>query len=210
MAIVVTDMRYVNQHVIASLRFRADQSRRPGSGCRTTPGGVTAFKFRDHDGHPLELLCIPGNGASQGLWRAAKGARNLFLGHPSHRHRGRATRLAAPDMLGSWDRVQRGSADLEPRTRANPISTTSTASTLASACSGGTPRHDWNCFTTTWVPSADPAQHRQQRHRGHPLCRAGRLARRDRRGARPPRHAAGRGCRHGAARRHPRRPGLRT
>jgi catechol 2,3-dioxygenase-like lactoylglutathione lyase family enzyme len=36
-------------------------------------GGVTAFKFRDHDGHPLELLALPaGHGPAR--WRDAGGA----------------------------------------------------------------------------------------------------------------------------------------
>ena len=39
-------------------------------------GGVTAYKFRDPDGHPLELLSFPG-GAPARRWRAAPG---LFLG----------------------------------------------------------------------------------------------------------------------------------
>lgn len=39
-------------------------------------GGVTAYKFRDPDGHPLELLFFPG-GAAADRWQAAPG---LFLG----------------------------------------------------------------------------------------------------------------------------------
>jgi catechol 2,3-dioxygenase-like lactoylglutathione lyase family enzyme len=39
-------------------------------------GGVTAYKFRDPDGHPLELIVFP-DGPAAGRWRAAPG---LFLG----------------------------------------------------------------------------------------------------------------------------------
>jgi hypothetical protein len=41
-------------------------------------GGVTAFKFRDHGGHPLELLAFP-EGHVQGQWRTANGV-GSFLG----------------------------------------------------------------------------------------------------------------------------------
>jgi catechol 2,3-dioxygenase-like lactoylglutathione lyase family enzyme len=41
-------------------------------------GGVTAFKFRDHDGHPLELLAFPA-GLVPGEWRNANGP-GSFLG----------------------------------------------------------------------------------------------------------------------------------
>ena len=39
---------------------------------------MTAFKFRDHDGHPLELLAFP-EGHVPGQWRTANGA-GCFLG----------------------------------------------------------------------------------------------------------------------------------
>ena len=39
-------------------------------------GGVTAYKFRDPDGHPLELIAFPGGAAAE-RWRTAPG---LFLG----------------------------------------------------------------------------------------------------------------------------------
>jgi catechol 2,3-dioxygenase-like lactoylglutathione lyase family enzyme len=41
-----------------------------------TSGGVTAYKFRDPDGHPLELILFPDGPAAE-RWRAAPG---LFLG----------------------------------------------------------------------------------------------------------------------------------
>jgi catechol 2,3-dioxygenase-like lactoylglutathione lyase family enzyme len=76
-AIIVNDMRYAHQLVMANPRFRpisrAGPVRLPASS-----GGVTAFKFRDHDGHPLELLAFP-DGRVPGEWRAAAGS-GPFLG----------------------------------------------------------------------------------------------------------------------------------
>lgn len=77
MAIVVNDMRHAHQQVMANRRFRPitrnGPVQLPGSS-----GGVTAFKFRDHDGHPLELLAFPGERAP-GPWRGGNGA-GPFLG----------------------------------------------------------------------------------------------------------------------------------
>jgi catechol 2,3-dioxygenase-like lactoylglutathione lyase family enzyme len=77
MAIIVSDMRDAHQRVMANRRFspisRAGPVRLPESS-----GGVTAFKFRDHDGHPLELLAFP-EGHAPGEWRNANGA-GCFLG----------------------------------------------------------------------------------------------------------------------------------
>ena len=42
------------------------------------PGGIEAFKFRDLDGHPLELLAFPQDGGPD-HWKAKRG-RDLFLG----------------------------------------------------------------------------------------------------------------------------------
>jgi catechol 2,3-dioxygenase-like lactoylglutathione lyase family enzyme len=76
-AIIVSDMRRAYQRVMTDQRFRPISRRGPvrlpdGS------GGVTAFKFRDHDGHPLELLAFPA-GQVPAEWRAAGGA-GCFLG----------------------------------------------------------------------------------------------------------------------------------
>ena len=77
MAIVVNDMTCAYQRVMANRRFRPISRdglvRLPGSS-----GGVTAFKFRDHDGHPLELLAFP-EGRVPGEWRNAYGT-GSFLG----------------------------------------------------------------------------------------------------------------------------------
>jgi catechol 2,3-dioxygenase-like lactoylglutathione lyase family enzyme len=75
MAIIVNDMADAYQRVMANRRFRpisrAGPVRLPDS-----TGGVTAFKFRDHDGHPLELLAFPEDRVPQ-EWRSGTGS---FLG----------------------------------------------------------------------------------------------------------------------------------
>ncbi len=43
-------------------------------------GGVTAFKFRDPDGHPLELLSLP-PGVGAPVWRGVRGSRPLGYDH---------------------------------------------------------------------------------------------------------------------------------
>ena len=77
MAIIVSDMTHAYRQVMANPRFRpitrAGPVRLPESS-----GGVTAFKFRDHDGHPLELLAFPA-GRVPAEWRTAGGA-GPFLG----------------------------------------------------------------------------------------------------------------------------------
>jgi catechol 2,3-dioxygenase-like lactoylglutathione lyase family enzyme len=77
MAIVVTDMKDAYQQVMANRRFRPISRRGPVR-LPDNSGGVTAFKFRDHDGHPLELLAFPEERVP-GQWRAANGA-SPFLG----------------------------------------------------------------------------------------------------------------------------------
>jgi catechol 2,3-dioxygenase-like lactoylglutathione lyase family enzyme len=77
MAIVVTDMAAAHQRVMAHPRFtpisRAGPVQLPPES-----GGVTAFKFRDHDGHPLELIAFP-EGRAPGDWRDT-GHAGPFLG----------------------------------------------------------------------------------------------------------------------------------
>ena len=58
MAIVVNDMTHAHQRVMANRRFRPISREGPVR-LPDSSGGVTAFKFRDHDGHPLELLAFP-------------------------------------------------------------------------------------------------------------------------------------------------------
>lgn len=77
MAIIVGDMTQAYQQVMANPRFRpitrAGPVRLPDSS-----GGVTAFKFRDRDGHPLELLAFPAGHVPR-EWRTVGGA-GPFLG----------------------------------------------------------------------------------------------------------------------------------
>jgi catechol 2,3-dioxygenase-like lactoylglutathione lyase family enzyme len=77
MAIVVNDMGDAYQQVMANRRFRPISRDGPVR-LPDNSGGVTAFKFRDHDGHPLELLAFP-EGRVPGQWRAAYGT-GIFLG----------------------------------------------------------------------------------------------------------------------------------
>jgi catechol 2,3-dioxygenase-like lactoylglutathione lyase family enzyme len=77
MAIVVDDMAEAHRRILASPRFtpisRAGPVRLPDSS-----GGVSAFKFRDPDGHPLELLAFP-PGRARPEWREGSDDR-CFLG----------------------------------------------------------------------------------------------------------------------------------
>jgi catechol 2,3-dioxygenase-like lactoylglutathione lyase family enzyme len=77
MAIIVDDMTSAHRRVMEHRRFRPISRNGPVR-LPETSGGVAAFKFRDHDGHPLELLAFPGEGAP-GPWRAADDT-GCFLG----------------------------------------------------------------------------------------------------------------------------------
>jgi catechol 2,3-dioxygenase-like lactoylglutathione lyase family enzyme len=77
MAIVVNDMRRAYQLVMANPRFRPISRNGPVQ-LPDSSGGVAAFKFRDHDGHPLELLAFP-QGRIPEEWRGTNGTAP-FLG----------------------------------------------------------------------------------------------------------------------------------
>jgi catechol 2,3-dioxygenase-like lactoylglutathione lyase family enzyme len=77
MAIVVNDMADAHRRVMANRGFRPISRRGPVR-LPDSSGGVTAFKFRDHDGHPLELLAFP-QGRVPRAWLGADGA-GPFLG----------------------------------------------------------------------------------------------------------------------------------
>ncbi len=77
LAIVVDDMTAAYRQVMANPRFRPISRNGPVQ-LPASSGGVLAFKFRDYDGHPLELLAFPpGTGPEE--WRRAGGA-GCFLG----------------------------------------------------------------------------------------------------------------------------------
>jgi catechol 2,3-dioxygenase-like lactoylglutathione lyase family enzyme len=71
-AIIVTDMGDAYRQVMANRRFRPISRDGPVR-LPDSSGGVTAFKFRDHDGHPLELLAFPAGGIPE-EWRAVPGS----------------------------------------------------------------------------------------------------------------------------------------
>ena len=77
MAIVVSDMTDAYQRVMANRRLRPISRNGPVR-LPDSSGGVTAFKFRDHDGHPLELFAFP-EGRVPAAWRTANGT-GSFLG----------------------------------------------------------------------------------------------------------------------------------
>lgn len=76
-AIVVNDMTAAYERVMANPRFRPISRNGPVQ-LPEESGGVIAFKFRDHDGHPLELLAFP-PGRIPPAWRDANGT-GPFLG----------------------------------------------------------------------------------------------------------------------------------
>ena len=75
MAIVVNDMTRAHRRVMANPRFRPISRDGPVR-LPDSSGGVTAFKFRDRDGHPLELLAFPERRVPR-AWRDGDGP---FLG----------------------------------------------------------------------------------------------------------------------------------
>jgi catechol 2,3-dioxygenase-like lactoylglutathione lyase family enzyme len=76
-AIVVDDMEDAYRRVTASDRFRPISRSGPIQ-LPVASGGVVAFKFRDSDGHPLELLAFT-EGRSRDSWRG-RPASGPFLG----------------------------------------------------------------------------------------------------------------------------------
>ena len=73
-AIIVSDMAAAYAQLEAAGRFTPISQ----GGPVTLPGGIEAFKFRDLDGHPLELLAFPKDGGPE-PWQDRRG-RDLFLG----------------------------------------------------------------------------------------------------------------------------------
>ena len=78
LAIAVTDMEAAYAH----LRTCADWQPISAGGPQLLPpanGNVQAFKFRDPDGHPLELICFP-PGQGRAVWRSRAASATPFLG----------------------------------------------------------------------------------------------------------------------------------
>ena len=73
-AIIVSDMAAAYAQLEATGRYTAISQ----GGPVTLPGGIEAFKFRDTEGHPLELLAFPQDNGP-GHWRERRGS-ELFLG----------------------------------------------------------------------------------------------------------------------------------
>ncbi|HEX4151140.1 MAG TPA: VOC family protein [Steroidobacteraceae bacterium] len=81
LAIVVSDMDAAYGHLRASVHWRPISTDGPET-LPASSGGVRAFKFRDPDGHPLELLWLPPR-SGRPLWHGARRADALeppFLG----------------------------------------------------------------------------------------------------------------------------------
>jgi catechol 2,3-dioxygenase-like lactoylglutathione lyase family enzyme len=76
-AIIVADIQLAYQRLVSVGGWTAISTDGPQR-LPASSGGVTAFKFRDPDGHPLELLAFPDGQMSQ-HWKARSGG-DLFLG----------------------------------------------------------------------------------------------------------------------------------
>ena len=180
MAIVVNDMTDAHQRVMANRRFRPISRNGPVR-LPDNSGGVTAFKFRDHDGHPLELLAFP-EGRVPRAWRNADGAGPFSVSiTPLSRL---ATRPAARSSSGPYS----GSAPAPAPRTAGPNKTLSTTSTTSTSASPGSRpiclRHGWNCCATTRAHACRslPAQPAMTSWRHTLWCGS-------RRSTRPPRHS---------------------
>jgi catechol 2,3-dioxygenase-like lactoylglutathione lyase family enzyme len=76
-AIIVVNIQLAYQRLVSIGGWTAISTDGPQQ-LPASSGGVTAFKFRDPDGHPLELLAFP-NGQMPEHWKA-RASGNLFLG----------------------------------------------------------------------------------------------------------------------------------
>ena len=77
LAIIVSDMNKAYANLVAAGRFTPISEGGPVA-LPPASGGVTAFKFRDADGHPLELLEFP-RGKGPEAWESKRGD-GVFLG----------------------------------------------------------------------------------------------------------------------------------
>ena len=92
-AIIVSDMDAAYAQLTAAKRFTPISEDGPVV-LPESSGGVTAFKFRDGDGHPLELLAFPA-GKGPDAWERKRGD-GLFLGIDH-------TAISVPDTARSID-----------------------------------------------------------------------------------------------------------
>jgi catechol 2,3-dioxygenase-like lactoylglutathione lyase family enzyme len=92
-AIIVNDMTAAHHQVAANREFRPI-SRNGPVGLPDDSGGVTAFKFRDRDGHPLELLAFPEDNVPEEWQTPSPGSRFLGADH---------TAIAISDTTRSTD-----------------------------------------------------------------------------------------------------------
>jgi catechol 2,3-dioxygenase-like lactoylglutathione lyase family enzyme len=79
-ALVVTDMKEAYRRLAAVEGWRAISTNGPER-LPVTSGGVSAFKFRDPDGHPLELLAFPPGNVPPRWRRGSEGAACLGIDH---------------------------------------------------------------------------------------------------------------------------------
>lgn len=78
-AIVVSDMERAHARLAATPGWRPISTAGPER-LPAASGGVTAFKFRDPEGHPLELLAFPTSGGPE-IWRGMSTDICLGLDH---------------------------------------------------------------------------------------------------------------------------------
>ncbi|MGA7803410.1 VOC family protein [Bradyrhizobium sp.] len=99
LAIVVADIHLAYQRLASGRGWTAISTDGPQQ-LPAASGGVTAFKFRDPDGHPLELLAFP-NGQMPTHWQA-RSRGELFLGidHSAISVADSATSIAFYEALG--------------------------------------------------------------------------------------------------------------
>jgi len=120
---------------------------------------VTAFKFRDRDGHPLELLAFPEGRVPAG-WRDANGT-GPFLG-VDHTAIAVSHSASSARFFGSVFGFSVGTSteNCGPEQAAlDDVEGVHVSVTrLAPSCL----RHGWNYCATTWALAGHPTRHRQQ------------------------------------------------
>jgi catechol 2,3-dioxygenase-like lactoylglutathione lyase family enzyme len=97
-AIVVADMARAYTHLSTLPGWKPISTSGPQA-LPTTSGGVSAFKFRDPEGHPLELIAFP-PGAVPPQWRTASQDVCLGIDHSAISVASTATSIAFYESLG--------------------------------------------------------------------------------------------------------------